>query len=167
MEENKKKSFIREWGPFILIIIIILIVKFFIITPIKVNGDSMNPTLKDGDIMILNRIDYKLNGLNRFDIVVLKKDGEYLIKRVIGLPGEEIKYKNNKLYINGKYIKENYTRKVSADIDEVIPEGKYYVLGDNRLNSLDSEEFGPVSGSKILGKTKLTLFPFKHFGNKK
>ncbi len=167
MEENKKKSFIREWGPFILIIIIILIVKFFIITPIKVNGDSMNPTLKDGDIMILNRIDYKLNGLNRFDIVVLKKDGEYLIKRVIGLPGEEIKYKNNKLYINGKYIKENYTRKVSVDIDEVIPEGKYYVLGDNRLNSLDSEEFGPVSGSKILGKTKLTLFPFKHFGNKK
>ena len=167
MEESKKKSFIREWGPFIVILLIVILIKIFIVTPIKVNGDSMNPTLYDGDIMILNMMDYKLNGLDRFDIVVVKKDGEFLIKRVIGLPGDEVKYENNKLYINGKYIKEKFTRKKTADIDEVVPKGKYFVLGDNRPNSLDSEEFGAVSSKEILGKTKLALLPPRHFGNKK
>ena len=167
MEESNKKSFIKEWGPFIVILLIVILIKIFIVTPIKVNGDSMNPTLYDGDIMILNMMDYKLNGLDRFDIVVVKKNGEFLIKRVIGLPGDEVKYENNKLYINGKYIKEKFTRKKTADIDEVVPKGKYFVLGDNRPNSLDSEEFGAVSSKEILGKTKLALLPPRHFGNKK
>ncbi len=167
MEENKKKSFIREWGPFIIVLILIIIIKMFVITPIKVNGDSMNPTLKDGNIMMLNMADYKINGLKRFDIVVLKKDNEYLIKRVIGLPGEEVKYKNNKLYIDGELIKEDYTRKKAIDIDEVVPEGKYFVLGDNRPSSYDSEEFGAIDKKYIKGKTKLVLLPFKNFGNKK
>ena len=69
--------------------------------------------------------------------------------------------------INGKYIKEKFTRKKTADIDEVVPKGKYFVLGDNRPNSLDSEEFGAVSSKEILGKTKLALLPPRHFGNKK
>ena len=166
MEENKKNSFIKEWLPYILIIIVVILIKQFIVTPIRVNGDSMNPTLYDGDIMILNRIGYKLNGLKRFDIVVVKKEEEYLIKRVVGFPGEEIEYKNNKLYINGKYVKENYKRKKTADINEVIPKGKYFILGDNRVNSLDSEEFGPINAKEILGKTKLVLLPFSHFGDK-
>ncbi len=167
MEESKLRKFAKEWLPYILIIIVILLIKQFIITPIKVNGDSMNPTLYDGDIMILDKIDYKLNDLNRFDIVVLKKNGEYLIKRVIAFGGEDIKYKDNKLYIDGELVKENFTRKKANDIDEIVPKGYYYVMGDNRPNSFDSEEFGAVSSKEILGKTKLVLLPFKHFGNKK
>ena len=167
MEENKKNSFIKEWLPYILIIIVVILIKQFIVTPIRVNGDSMNPTLYDGDIMILNRIGYKLNGLKRFDIVVVKKEKEYLIKRVVGFPGEEIEYKNNKLYVNGKLIKDKYGKKSTKDFKTKIPKGKYFVMGDNRDNSLDSRYLGAFKKKEILGKTNFTLFPFNRFGKKK
>ncbi len=164
---DKRNKIIKNILSYVLIIVIALLIKFFIFSPIRVNGTSMSPTLEDGDIMILNEIGYRIHGLERFDIAVAKVDDELLIKRVIGLPGDEVKYENNKLYINGKYIKEKFTRKKTADIDEVVPKGKYFVLGDNRPNSLDSEEFGAVSSKEILGKTKLALLPPRHFGNKK
>lgn len=68
----------------------------------------MDSTLKDGDIMLLNEIEYRLGEIERFDIVVIRRGDEYLIKRVIALPGEKIKYLDNKLYINGKYVKEKF-----------------------------------------------------------
>ena len=72
----------------------------------------MVPTLLDGDIMILDKIGYRINGLKRFDIVVIKYNNEKIIKRVIGLPGDYIKYKDNILYVNGKEIKEEYKRDI-------------------------------------------------------
>ena len=84
------------------IILAIILIRTFIITPIRVNGTSMDTTLQDKEIMILNKINYKFNNIERFDIVVIKKDDSYLIKRVIGLPGETLKYVDDKLYINDK-----------------------------------------------------------------
>ena len=164
---DKMKSIIKEYGLYVITIILVLLVKKFVVSPIKVNGTSMMTTLHDGDIMILNIIGYRFDKINRFDIVVVDEGNEYLIKRVIGLPGEEIEYKDNQLYINGKKVKENYGSEKTDDFKVKVSKDSYFVLGDNRTNSLDSRYFGAFKRKKILGKTKLTIFPFNRFGNKK
>ena len=165
--KSKLQVFLKEYLPYILIIILVLLIKKFVVSPIKVNGESMMKTLHDGDIMILNIIDYKFSDIERFDIVVVDQGQEYLIKRVIGLPGETIEYKNNKLYVNGKRIKENYGSDITEDFSVKVGNDSYFVMGDNRTNSMDSRVFGSFKKNKILGKTSLTVFPFNRFGNKK
>lgn len=160
---------IKEILSYVLVIILVLLVKQFIITPIKVNGASMNDTLLNKDIMILDKISYNFSDIKRFDIVVIKKDKEYLIKRIIGLPGEKIEYKDNKLYVNDEVIEENFKHKETENfiLEETIPDGYYFVVGDNRPDSLDSRVIGLIKEEEILGKTSLTLFPFKRIGIKK
>ncbi len=160
---------VKEILSYVIIIVIVLLIKHFIVTPIKVNGDSMNNTLKDKDIMILDKISYRFQDIKRFDIVVIKKDKEYLIKRVIGLPGETVEYKNNKLYINNKNVAEKFNHEETADfiLEEKIPEGYYFVVGDNRPVSNDSRYIGLIKEEYILGKTSFVIFPFNRFGNKK
>ena len=160
---------LKEVLSYVIVIILVLLVKQFIITPIKVNGTSMNDTLLNKDIMILDKISYRFTDIKRFDIVVIKKDKEYLIKRVIGLPGEKIEYKDNKLYVDGKVVDENFKHKETEDflLEETIPEDYYFVVGDNRPDSLDSRVIGLIKEEEILGKTSLTLFPFNRFGIKK
>ena len=161
------QKFVKEYVPYIVIIILVLLIKRYVVTPIRVNGPSMLPTLKDKDIMILNEVGYRIHGLKRFDIVVLDYKGEKLIKRVIGLPGEKIEYKDNKLYVNGKVVKEDFSHADTADFDEIkVEKDRYFVLGDNRVNSTDSRIIGTVSIKDIRGTTKLTIFPFGRFGNK-
>lgn len=164
---DKMKSIIKEYGLYVITIILVLLVKKFVVSPIKVNGTSMMTTLHDGDIMILNIIGYRFDKINRFDIVVVDEGNEYLIKRVIGLPGEEIEYKDNQLYINGKKVKDNYGSQVTEDFKVKVKKNSYFVLGDNRTNSLDSRYFGSFKKNKIMGKTSLIIFPFNRFGEKK
>ena len=166
-KDNKILHFINEIIPYIIVIILVLLFKKFLYAPIRVNGESMMKTLHDGDIMILNIIDYKLHGVKRFDIVVVDEGDELIIKRVIGLPGETVEYKDNKLYINGKKVNDKYASHETEDLSVLVPKGEYFVLGDNRTNSLDSRAFGTFSSKKILGKTSMTLFPFNRWGNKK
>ena len=169
MDEKKDKkfiNFIKELIPYVLIIIAVLLFKKYLYAPIKVNGESMMNTLHDKDIMILDIIDYKIHGLKRFDIVVVDEGSELIIKRVIGLPGELVEYKNNKLYINGKKVNDKYASEKTEDFSVLVPKNEYFVLGDNRTNSLDSRVFGTFSKDKILGKTSMTLFPFNRWGNK-
>ena len=156
---------------YVIVIAVALVIKLFVFSPIRVNGTSMVPTLKDGDIMILNEIGYRINGLNRFDIAVANVDGEKLIKRVIGLPGENVEYKDNVLYINGEIVGENFTHGDTKDFSlselkyDKIPEDYYFLVGDNRGNSKDSRIIGLIHKSKIMGKTNLTIFPFSRFGS--
>ena len=167
-EENKsRKSIIKEYLPYVLVIILVLLIKRYIVSPIKVNGSSMLDTLHNGDIMILNSSAYYFNDIERFDIVVVDDGNEYIIKRVIGLPGEEIEYKNNKLYVNNKLIKNSYTNKETEDFKYKVPNNSYYVLGDNRTNSMDSRILGAFKKNKIIGKTNLIIYPFDRFGVKK
>ena len=166
MNKQTKKEIIIYVSIFLLIIII----RTFIVTPIRVNGDSMNPTLKDGEIMILNKIGYSINGVERFDIVVVDYNGDKLIKRVIGLPGETLKYENNILYINGQEVEEPYLNESTEDFNitsfgySKIPRDCYFVLGDNRDDSKDSRIIGCVIEKQIKGKTSLVILPFSDAG---
>ncbi len=168
---SKKSSIIKNILSYVLIIAIAVLIKLYIFSPVRVNGTSMIPTLLDGDIMILNEIGYHLNGVERFDIVVANIDGEKLIKRVIGLPGEKVEYRDNQLYINDELVVENFKHADTMDFSlskfnaQVVPENHYFLVGDNRNNSKDSRVIGFVHKSKIMGKTKLIVYPFGRAGS--
>ena len=168
MKSETKKELII-YGSIILAIILI---RTFIVTPVRVNGTSMYSTLNDGEIMILNKINYKFTDIKRFDIVVVKTENNKIIKRVIGLPCETLKYEDNVLYINGQEVKESYLKEKTEDfnINELgykkIPQDCYFVMGDNRDNSNDSRIIGCVKREQIKGKTSLVIFPFKNAGYK-
>ena len=149
-----------------MIVVVVVAIRAFIATPVRVDGASMNPTLEDGEILILKKYD---RSLERFDIVVLDCNGEKLVKRVIGLPGEKIAYKDNKLYVDGKRVKEPFEHEVTDDfeLEEQIPEGYYFVLGDNRINPTDSRMIGAISKEQIQGTTNFSIFPFDKFGTVK
>ena len=157
---------IKEIIPYIVVIIIALLIRTFLFTPVKVDGSSMYPTLEDGEILILKKYD---KSYKRFDIAVIDYNGEKLVKRIIGLPGENIKYKNNKLYVDGKIVEEP----VELETDNfslldlgynTIPEDYYLVLGDNRYNSKDSRMIGLIKKDDILGTTSLRIWPIKKIG---
>ncbi len=168
-----KKETKKELLSYLIIIIIIILIRSFIITPVRVNGTSMDTTLKNGEIMILNKIKYRFKDIKRFDIVVVNYNGEKLIKRVIGMPGETLKYVNSKLYINNEEVEEYFKNQDTEDFDikelnyDTIPDNCYMVLGDNRKDSLDSRFFGCIDRKDILGNANLVLFPFNKFGIKK
>lgn len=168
-KKNKQdnKMSLKEIIFYFSIILIVVLLKTYVVTPIRVSGDSMKDTLHNKDILILNKISYHFQDIKRFDIVVLDNENEYIIKRVIGLPGEKIAYKNNKLYVNDKEVKENYSHKKTEDFTVTVPKNKYYVLGDNRVNSVDSRILGAFPKNKILGKTNLIIYPFDRIGKKK
>lgn len=154
---------IKEIIPYIVIVLVVVLIRTFIITPVRVDGDSMKNTLKNGDILLL----YKLGSINRLDIIVLdeEKDNEKIIKRVIGLPGETVAIKKGKIYINDKVIDDEYAYGETSDYDKVtLEDDEYFILGDNRLISKDSRYFGPIKESEIKGKIVFRLFPFTKIG---
>lgn len=154
---------IKEVIPYIVIVVVVVLIRTFIITPVRVDGDSMKNTLKNGDILLL----YKLSSIDRFDIIVLdeEKDNEKIIKRVIGLPGETVAIKNGKIYINDKVIDDEYAYGQTSDYNKVtLKDDEYFILGDNRLISKDSRYFGPIKDNEIKGKIVFRLFPFTKIG---
>ena len=154
---------IKEIIPYIVIVFVVVLIRTFIITPVRVDGDSMKNTLKNGDILLL----YKLGSINRLDIIVLdeEKDNEKIIKRVIGLPGETVAIKKGKIYINDKVIDDKYAYGETSDYDKVtLEDDEYFILGDNRLISKDSRYFGPIKENEIKGKIVFRLFPFTKIG---
>ncbi len=164
---------IKELFPYITILLIILLIKRFAFGTILVNGRSMEDTLHDKDFMILDKITYRFHEIKRFDIVVVQVGNQKLIKRVIGLPKEVISYKDNELYINYEKVEDSHSSRVTYDFDlslfelHSIPENTYFVMGDNRTDSLDSRSFGVVEEKDIIGKASFVLFPFSHFGSVK
>ena len=154
---------IKEVIPYIVIVVVVVLIRTFIITPVRVDGDSMKNTLKNGDILLL----YKLSSINRFDIIVLdeEKDNEKIIKRIIGLPGDTVAIKKGKIYINDKVIDDEYAYGETSDYDKVtLGDDEYFILGDNRLISKDSRYFGPIKEKEIKGKIVFRLFPFTKIG---
>lgn len=161
------KKITKELFPYIIIIIVVVLIRSYIVTPVIVSGDSMVPTLDDKQILLLNKIDYRFNKIKRNDIVVIKVGKSEIIKRIIGLPGETIEYRNNILYINGHEYKtdynfdtEDFTLKSICNC-ETIPEDKYFVLGDNRAVSSDSRIIGLIDRKDIKGKTTISIWPMK------
>lgn len=149
---------------------IILPVRYFLIQPFYVKGASMEPNFFDHEYLIIDEISYRFNHPERGDIVVFKypKDPkQYFIKRVVGKPGEKIEIQDGGVYINGTKLNEAY---LPGEVETVLPlrgygevtlgSDEYFLLGDNRSQSLDSRIFGPVKRDFIIGRTWIRGWPF-------
>ena len=174
-------SIIWSWiWSFIVAFIIVGGVYFFLGRPFTVSGASMYPTLHNADRMILS----KVGDIHRFDVVILKAPDENVeyIKRVIGMPGDTVEMKSGVLYINGKKVDQPFINtealaKQTVFIDDFtlesltgeskVPEGKYFVLGDNRGVSKDSRMIGFIDRSAIEGKAVFTIWPLNRIGGQK
>ena len=159
-------KFIKEIFPYIVILLVVILIRSFLVTPIKVNGQSMYDTLTGDEIMFL----FKVGDINRYDMVVAdlivkKKKDDTLIKRVYGLPGETIKCENGVIYINDRKIDDPYATNETSDFEAVtLGSDEYFLLGDNRSISLDSRIIGPVHRKDIEGHTDFIIWPFSKFG---
>ncbi len=163
------KKFLYEIKDYVIIIVAVVLIRTFIITPALVDGASMDNTLKDGQLVIINKFSMIVSEPKRFDIVVVKNNDSHdkIIKRVIGLPNEKIVYRDNNLYINGDLYKEDYVLGNTTDYEVETGEDEYFVLGDNREVSKDSRILGNFKKKDIIGKVKIRLFPFNKIGKVK
>lgn len=156
--KRKKKKRLRPWVHNVLTVIICVLVAFgyskFVATTVVVSGSSMAPTIRDGTLGRSEMLLRNVLGVKRGDIVIIDTGKAYLIKRVIGMPGDTIKCENNKVYINGVVLEEDYlsNNAVTNDFAEVaLGEREYYCMGDNRQNSQDSRYYGPFASTQITG----------------
>jgi len=168
-------SFISSFIETVVVALVLAVVLYlFIMTPHEVVGNSMHPTYKNGEYLMANKITYRFREPQRGDVVIFKySDTQDFIKRVIGIPGDEVMIKDGSIYINGdkldesNYLAESVITNGGSYIHEgqsiTVPEGQYFVSGDNRPNSSDSREFGPISKERIKGKAWIVYFPFPEF----
>lgn len=178
------KKELKEWIIAIAIaLVLILLIYNFVAKSYTVRGDSMFPTLKDGEKVIVNVIGFKMGGLDKGNVIVFHADkkSDY-VKRVIGTPGDSVEYKHDVLYVNGKKVKEPYLdyNEKHKSYDEItgtlqvknlpnsdgtnkIPKGKLLVLGDNREVSKDSRSFGLIKEDQVVGKVSLRYWPLTKF----
>lgn len=175
---SKKKEVIMFSLQLLAIVAVTTVTFTKIIIPVRVDGQSMYPTLHDEDIAIVNALSLERSDIKRFDIVVLKceKLDKDIVKRVIGLPGDTLVYRDDKLYINGTYYDEKYLNKdyiakakikyqtelFTNDFEITLNGDEIFVLGDNRLQSADSRTLGTFKYSDIIGKKGLVIFPLKN-----
>lgn len=165
MDLRDIKEFLKDALKYIIAIAVILIVAIYVVSFQEVIGPSMNNTLKSGDITVVNKLVFRLRNIKRNEIVSLKKDDKIMVKRIIGLPGEHIEYKDNILYVDGIKISDSRSSstkdfKLESIGYDTIPKDMYLVLGDNRTNSSDSRTFGLVKKSDIIGKVNIRIYPF-------
>lgn len=167
----KRKNHLKEGISFVrdvfLWLVVGLLITNFIVKPVQVYGSSMFPTLLDKEVGISNIIKRKVKGINRFDIVIIRNGDEFLVKRVIGLPGETIEYRMEKLYVNGEFVEEpfldteyakNYDGVFTERIQPVeLGDDEYYCLGDNRPFSADSRFYGAFKGKDIVSKEVVVI----------
>lgn len=158
---------------FALVACITFLIIHFVGQRTVVNGVSMQPTLSDGDNLIVDKLSYRFHDPDRFDIIVFpQEDGRYFIKRIIGLPGESVRIdEDGFIYINGENLQESYGKEVMRDpglAKDGIQLGadEYFVLGDNRNNSEDSRyaDMGNVKKRNIIGKVWFIASPWSRFG---
>lgn len=184
-EQQPKKNEIWEWTKSIgLALILVWFAKAFVFSAIIVDGVSMEPTLQSGDRMFVNKIKYKLMEPKQQEIIVFHSpDGTDFVKRIIGLPGDRIRYEKDILYVNEQPVEEPYLQALKNDLPiegltedfdledllqvSQVPEGHLFVLGDNRRLSRDSRSIGFVPIEEVVGTTSFTFWPLANIGLKK
>lgn len=159
----------------VVIMAIMVMIYLFIISPQEINGQSMYPTFHNGEYILTNKIIYKFRDPKRGDIVVFKspknKEIDY-IKRIIALPGETVRLDGNTFYVNGTPVSEPYIPAgtfifggsyLQEGQEVIVPNDKYFVVGDNRPHSADSREFGPIDEIDFIGMAFMRYWPFDKF----
>ena len=178
-EEHKMKGILKEILNTSIYLLLVLCVAYLIVTYVgqrtQVSGGSMETTLSDGDHLIVDKISYRFDDPERFDIIVFpfQYDKEtYYIKRIIGLPGETVQIdESGNIYIDGEVLEEDYGREViqnpgRASEPILLGEDEYFVMGDNRNNSSDSRDpqVGSIHRKDIIGRAFIRIWPFDSFG---
>lgn len=147
-----------------------LVIYLFILSPNQIRGASMEPTFTNGDYILTSKVTYKLRPLHRGDIIVFRSpenpDIEF-IKRIIGLPGDNITVRDGEVYVNSSRLNEPYISSKTTSIKEqfapsgtlIVTPNTLFVMGDNRVRSSDSREFGPISTSSIIGYVFYRYYP--------
>ncbi|BAB04749.1 signal peptidase (type I) [Halalkalibacterium halodurans C-125] len=173
---DTKKSDINEWIKAILIALLLaVLIRSFVFVSYEVRGESMEPTAYEGEMFIVNKLSYEFSEPKRFDLIVFHAtETDDYIKRIIGLPGDTIRMEDDILYINDEPYEEPYLDewkegrpgKYTQDfvVEEPIPDGYVFVLGDNRPRSSDSRAFGPVPLEEIVGKVGVRFWPVTKVG---
>ena len=182
--ESEKESWF-DWLKTILFAAVLVIgVRYFLVTPIAVQGASMMPTLEDGEMLVVDKITPKITDFDRFDVIVFKAtEEENYVKRIIGLPGDTVQYIDDVLYINGEKYDEPYLDDYKAALMDtgtltedfaleeylqqtVVPEGHLFVLGDNRRKSVDSRlpEVGFIPVNTVIGEARFVYWPLSEVG---
>ena len=164
------KELIRD----IVVALVIVLILTSIIKPTIVKESSMEPTLFENHYLIVNKLAYKTGEPERGDIIVFESeletedgDKKLLIKRIVGLPGETVSIADGEVYIDGQILEEDYLKDgiTPGEITECqVPEGQLFVMGDNRVVSIDSRELGCIAEETVMGKAVLRLFPFNQIG---
>lgn len=177
--QASKKSVLREILYNSIFLLIVLVVTLLVVKYVgqrtTVSGSSMEPMIHDGDSLIVDKISYRFNDPERFDIIVFPfeyQNDTYYIKRIIGLPGEYVRIdEEGNIYINGEVLEENYGAAVIEDpgmaYNEIhLSDTQYFVLGDNRNNSSDSRNpaVGLIERDRIIGRAWVRIYPFNSFG---
>lgn len=155
---------------------IFIVVYLFIMSPHQVKGASMEPTFESGDYILTSKIAYKLHPAAPGDIIVFKSpknpDVDF-IKRIIALPGQHIVITDGVVYLNNRFLKETYVTAttnlfeggfIKSGVEETVPEGYFFVMGDNRPRSSDSREFGFIPEKDVIGKVFFRYFPPQKLG---
>ena len=179
-QERRRRRASKKRGGGILEFLVILLVSFalvfgfvrpFVVEAFYIPSESMVPTLRVGDRVLVNKFIYRFTEPKRGDIIVFKSvegDDEDLIKRVVGVPGDKISVRNGRLFVNGEHQREPYVNKKYPDrsfsAPTIVPKGHVFVMGDNRTNSQDSRVFGPVPKRNIEGEAFLRFWPPDRIG---
>ena len=170
---------LRRLGAFFLDILevivfaiaIFLFIYLLVLQPHKIKGDSMQPNFPDGEYLLTDKVSYRFGEPERGDVVVFEppgSDGEEYIKRIIGLPGEEVSVRGGKVYIDGAMLSESYISEtlrtsgggfLNDNTTTIVPSDRYFVLGDNRIASSDSRMWGFVEKDKITGRAWIIYWP--------
>lgn len=173
-KSEKKNSTKREILSWVICLVsafvIAMALRTFVFELVRVDGDSMLPTLTTDERLFVEKIS-KLSedGLNIGDIIIVHYPGEEnksYVKRIVGLPGDKLKVENGKLWRNGVLIQENYTldSRMNYDFEEyIVPEDSYFVMGDNRNDSMDSRVVGSISRNEIVGHAVCVIWPIWEF----
>ncbi len=170
MTEEKKRNEWLEWLKAVLVaIILVFILRTFVFSASVVEGESMSPTLEDGNKIIFNKFVYLVGGPERADVVIIQRPLKNYVKRVIALPGEVIEIKNHILYINDEvydqpFINEEAILNTGNFGPIEVPDDSYFVMGDNRAISKDSRNgLGFIEDEHIIGRSEFIIYPFSEW----
>ena len=173
-EKSKGLEFLDWIKTILLALVIAFFIKIFIMDATKVEGNSMLNTLHSGDMLFVDKVSKHFKGYERGDIVILEAPDQadtFYIKRIVGMPGDNVEIKDGDIYVNGEIYEENYinsdqTLTTNENSSWEVKDDEYFVMGDNRLPnaSNDSRNFGPISSEKIIGHAFLRFFPIYDIG---